>query len=52
LNAAQSHLLERLLPRLAEGLGKEAGRLAGQDRKAVHAWLKGQLAELLPEAPR
>jgi chromosome segregation ATPase len=52
LNAAQGHLLERLLPRLADGLGKEAAGLAGQDRAAVYAWLKSQLGELLPETPR
>lgn len=49
LRASHHSLLERLLPRLAAGLHKEAAVLAQQDEAARYAWLKRQFAEVLPD---
>lgn len=50
LRASQHSLLERLLPRLAAGLHGHAASLAQQDEATRYAWLKNQIAEVLPEA--
>lgn len=49
LRASHHTLLERLLPRLAAGLQGHAPALAQQDEATRYAWLKNQIAEVLPD---